>query len=77
MTASFKLAGACDLCIVLGSSLVVYPAASIPVRAVEQGAKLMIINRDETPMDKIAHLVIHDSLGKTLSRIMESVHTPH
>ncbi|MFC1823727.1 NAD-dependent deacetylase [Thermodesulfobacteriota bacterium] len=73
MKTSFRLAEACDLCIVLGSSLVVYPAASVPVKAVEAGAKLMIINRDETPMDKIAHLVIHDSLGKTLSRIMELV----
>ena len=73
MATSFKLAEACDLCIVLGSSLVVYPAASIPVRAVEQGASLMIINRDETPIDKIAHLVIHEALGKTLSRIMELV----
>ncbi|HIJ37222.1 MAG TPA: sigma factor regulator FecR, partial [Deltaproteobacteria bacterium] len=38
-----------DLCIVLGSSLVVYPAASVPVQAVRGGASLMIINRDPTP----------------------------
>jgi NAD-dependent deacetylase len=58
---------------VLGSSLVVYPAASVPIQAVENGAKLMIINRDETPLDPQAHLVIHDSLTKVLGGIMEEV----
>jgi len=60
----------CDLCIVLGSSLVVYPAASIPIYAVENGARLMIVNRDNTPMDSNAHLVIHDSVSKVLGMIM-------
>ena len=45
---SFKYADECDLCIVLGSSLVVYPAASISEKTVENGAKLMIVNRDST-----------------------------
>lgn len=56
----------CDLCIVLGSSLVVYPAASIPEQAVNNGARLMIVNRDDTMLDKEADLVIHESLGETL-----------
>jgi NAD-dependent deacetylase len=68
---SLRLAGECDLCIVLGSSLVVYPAASIPSHAVEHGAKLLIINRDETPLDRVADLVIHDSAGRVLPRILE------
>lgn len=59
----------CDLCMVLGSSLVVYPAASIPIHAAENGAKLMIINRDNTPLDSNAHLVIHDSVSKVLGLI--------
>ena len=73
MALSFKYARACDLCIVLGSSLVVYPAASVPIQAFESGAKLMIINRDETPLDQNADLVIHDSVGKALGDIMEIV----
>jgi len=73
MAESIRHAHECDLCIVLGSSLVVYPAASIPVYAVENGAKLMIINRDETPLDQKAHIVIHDSVGKTLGEIIEYV----
>ena len=71
MEESIRHAQECDLCIVLGSSLVVYPAASVPIHAVDCGAKLMIINRDETPLDGRADLVIHDSLGSTLGRIME------
>ena len=71
MALSLKHARDCDLCIVLGSSLVVYPAASVPIQAVETGAKLMIINRDETPLDPHAALAIHDSVAKTLGQIME------
>jgi NAD-dependent deacetylase len=73
MAAAFRFAEACDLCMVLGSSLVVYPAAAIPVHAADSGAKLIIINRDETPQDDRADLVIRASLGETLSRIMERV----
>ena len=75
MALSLKHARECDLCIVLGSSLVVYPAASVPIQAVETGAKLMIINRDETPLDPHAALTIHDSVAKTLEQIMEKL--PH
>jgi len=60
----------CDLCIVLGSSLVVYPAASIPEEAVNSGSKLLIINRDETPLDRRADLVIHGSAAESMERIM-------
>jgi len=61
----------CDLCLVLGSSLVVYPAASVPVNAVESGAKLMIINRDETPLDSTAELVVHESVSQALGDMVE------
>lgn len=71
MREAFANAEICDLCIVLGSSLVVYPAASIPERAVDYEANLMIINRDETHLDGQADLVIHDSLGETLEKIMD------
>jgi len=71
MTQAAMHARDCDLCIVLGSSLVVYPAASIPMQAVHGGARLIIINRDETPLDFSADLVIHDSVSKVLSRAME------
>jgi NAD-dependent deacetylase len=60
----------CDLCIAAGSSLVVYPAASIPVYAVESGAKLIIVNREETPLDSRADLVIHESVSKALGEMV-------
>jgi NAD-dependent deacetylase len=69
MEAAMKYAQICDLCIVLGSSLVVYPAASIPAHALEYGAKLIIINRDETPLDPYAQLVIRESLANTLAEM--------
>jgi NAD-dependent deacetylase len=59
---------ACDLFIVLGSSLVVYPAAAFPLMAKRNGAKLVIINRDPTDQDDSADLVIHDEIGSTMSR---------
>jgi len=58
---------ACDLFIVLGSSLVVYPAAGFPLMAKENGARLVIINKEPTEQDRYADLVIHDSIGAVLS----------
>ncbi len=57
---------ACDLFIVLGSSLVVYPAAGFPALAKRRGAKLVIINREETDQDGSADLVVHGEIGATL-----------
>jgi NAD-dependent deacetylase len=57
---------ACDLFIVLGSSLVVYPAAGFPQIAKENGARLVIVNREETGLDRIADLVLHEPIGDTL-----------
>ena len=71
MVTAMMHARECDLCIVLGSSLVVYPAASIPLTAVQNGAKLMIINRDETPLDSMASLVIHESVSHVLGEMLE------
>lgn len=61
-----KASIAADLVIVLGSSLVVYPAAAFPQLARQNGAKLVIINRDPTDQDHTADLVIHDSIGMAL-----------
>jgi NAD-dependent deacetylase len=58
---------AADLFMVLGSSLVVRPAADFPVLAKQNGATLVIVNREETPLDGIADLVIHDEIGPTLA----------
>jgi NAD-dependent deacetylase len=61
---------AADLFLVLGSSLTVYPAAGFPLAAKENGAALVIINRDPTPLDHEADLVIHDEIGAVLAAII-------
>jgi NAD-dependent deacetylase len=57
---------AADLFIVLGSSLVVYPAAGFPEIAKRNGAALAIVNREPTPLDRLADLVIHRGIGDVM-----------
>jgi NAD-dependent deacetylase len=61
---------ACDLFLVLGSSLVVYPANGFPVLAKENGARLAILNREPTEMDELADLVLHDEIGPVMSSVV-------
>lgn len=63
---AIELAQRADVLLTIGSSLQVYPAAEIPMIAKEAGAALAIINRDPTPFDGIADLVVHASAGDTL-----------
>ena len=60
-------AEACDLFLVLGSSLVVFPAAGLPLRARRAGARLAIVNRDPTQLDRFADLVLHAEIGAVMS----------
>ncbi|HLG16392.1 MAG TPA: Sir2 family NAD-dependent protein deacetylase [Blastocatellia bacterium] len=60
---------ACDLFLAIGSSLVVYPAASFPVVAKRNGARLVILNREPTELDYIADLVINAEIGPTLGEV--------
>jgi NAD-dependent deacetylase len=64
---------ACDLMLVLGSSLVVYPAAGFPLQAKRQGAGLVILNREETPLDGYADLVINAEIGPTLGSVIQTL----
>ena len=57
----------CDTFMVVGSSLTVQPAASFPVIAKDLGATLIIVNRDETPLDALADLVVREGIGDALS----------
>jgi NAD-dependent deacetylase len=57
---------ACDLFLVIGSSLVVYPAAGFPALAKRNGAQLVIVNRDPTDLDELADLVLNLEIGPTL-----------
>ena len=62
-----------DLFIVMGSSLVVYPAAGFPLAAKRQGARLVILNRDETPQDEIADLALRAEIGPTMRAVIDAL----
>jgi NAD-dependent deacetylase len=58
-----------DLMLAIGSSLVVTPAADLPRLAKECGARLVIINRDATPLDSIADATLRGSTGELLTEL--------
>jgi len=70
MNASVEEVRKCDLFLVVGSSLVVQPAASLPVMARESGVSIVIINKDPTPLDSIADLVFHRAASEILEQIV-------
>jgi NAD-dependent deacetylase len=63
----------CELFIVIGSTLVVYPAAYMPVHALNAGAKLAIINLGDTPLDDEAEVLIRAKAGDTMSLVMQKL----
>ena len=62
---------ACELMLVMGSSLGVYPAAGFPLMAKRNGAGLAILNRDETPQDRFADLVINNEIGPAIRAVVD------
>ena len=68
-------AQSCDLLIVIGSSLVVYPAAYMPLYAKRSGASIVIINNEPTEQDDIADVLINAPAGETMTRILERLKT--
>ncbi len=65
-----ELAQNCDLFLAIGSSLVVWPAAGIPLMAKRNGARLVIVNREPTEFDEIADLVVHGDIGTALEPVI-------
>lgn len=63
----------CDLLIVIGSSLVVYPAAYMPIYAKNSGAKLVIINISPTSCDNNADVLINSGAGEAMGLILQNV----
>ena len=62
-----------DVFVVVGSSLVVTPAADMPREALTAGARLVIINQGETPFDKHTHLRFHEQIGEVLPRAVKKL----
>jgi NAD-dependent deacetylase len=63
----------CDLCIVIGSSLTVYPAGLMPQYALSSGAKLAIVNEGETELDQAAHVRIWAKAGEVMYSAVKQV----
>lgn len=68
---SFEHSGKSDLFVVVGSSLVVTPAADMPKDAMLAGAKLVVINQGETPFDGVTNLRFHESIGEVLPKALQ------
>jgi len=75
LMAAQKESEMCDLFMVIGSSLVVYPAACMPLYAKQSGAKIVIINMGETGHDEIADVLINAPAGDVMTRIMAKLKT--
>lgn len=71
LEASFDFAKECDLFITIGSSLVVQPAAMLPVEAKRSGARLILVNLSETPYDALMDLIITGPSGASMAEIMK------
>jgi len=71
LDSAFNQARECDLLIVAGSSLVVSPANLLPDEALAHGAKLIIVNAEQTPLDRFATLILRGKIGEILPRIAE------
>jgi NAD-dependent deacetylase len=70
---AFELARNADVMLVVGSSLVVHPAADIPLAALRSGARLIVINAEATPIDELADVVIHGRSGEVLPEIVSLI----
>jgi NAD-dependent deacetylase len=66
------LTAACDAFVAVGSSLVVHPAAGLPVRAARRGVTLVIVNREPTPLDGLADAVLHGEAGTLLPALVDA-----
>jgi NAD-dependent deacetylase len=70
---AFALAQRADVMLVVGSSLVVYPAAEIPLVAVRAGAPMIVVNAEPTPFDDLAEVVIRGRSGEVLPEIVRLI----
>jgi NAD-dependent deacetylase len=73
MSEAYHLAANCDVFLMIGSSLQVQPAASIPREAHRAGAKLIFVNRTETHLDSIASVLFRENAGKVMSDILTEI----
>jgi NAD-dependent deacetylase len=69
---AFQIAAAVDLMLVIGSSLVVHPAAGVPLAAARSGARVIIINREPTPLDALASVILREPIEEVVPALVAS-----
>jgi len=67
---AFELAAQTDVMLVAGTSLVVYPAAEVPLRALGSGARMIVVNAEPTPFDGLADVVVRGRSGEILPELL-------
>jgi NAD-dependent deacetylase len=77
MLRAWGQAAGCDLLLMLGSSLQVEPAASIPRLAHSEGANLIFVNRTETPQDHLATVLFREDIGQVVQDLMVRLPSRH
>ncbi|TMD97357.1 MAG: NAD-dependent deacylase [Chloroflexi bacterium] len=70
---AFQLASEADVMLVVGTSLVVYPAADVPLLALRSGARMIVVNAEPTPFDRFAEVVVHGRSGEVLPEIVSLI----
>ena len=68
-----QAAGRCDLFLAIGTTLTVFPVAYLPEQALRAGARLVIVNAEETPFDRQADAVVRERIGTVLPAIVARV----
>ena len=69
MDRALEEARLCDVCLTVGSTLSVWPAASVPVEAVREGARLVIVNQGVTDLDGMATLILSGGAGAVMTEL--------
>ncbi|MBV9120599.1 MAG: sigma factor regulator FecR [Chloroflexi bacterium] len=77
MAAASAAAQRCDLFVVIGSSLVVHPAAGLPLQAIRRRVPLAIVNASETALDRYASMVINGQAGELLPALVDELKRLH
>jgi NAD-dependent deacetylase len=72
LAAAVDAAHTCDLCLAVGTSLMVNPAAGLASQAKRQGAQLVIVNQGETGLDDVADEILQGRIGELLPRLLRS-----
>jgi len=73
ITAARREARQCDVMLIAGSSLEVYPAADLPILARRAGAALIVVNLSGTPVDALAEVVLHEDVVDVLPQLADAL----